>query len=306
VEVAREDNQAVLADFNTGGNVGDLSCEIYVPEDNDYAGAVTMRVRSNNVAGSVYVDACVFQRGPERAETGWAVDASSLGMFGRKERILLEGGLSNAAANDLVASELVKTAWPNPQPPRAWQTHPREQKTGATLSLTCAGYWAWLNWVYNLQSGTRTRSEWVKALVAQQSAIGQGVIQGNAQDFQIEDGDYLRCGDLLKTIAAAGNNAGALWGVGVFEGRRLNYQQIPEELKYVHTNGQLLDMQKAPVEAWRAEPGWCLQLDMPIASSLTSHQSHDPRWVFIEEVTMNADGTIGLGLDESGGLDEGE
>ncbi len=301
----RADNGQSLAFFSTGGTVGDHAAEIYIPESNTYMGNADLRISAES-AGTIYVDACVVQTAPARAETGWYTDMRSIAVHGRKEDILLRPGMSNADANDEVQSDLLKRAWAHPSPPRSGVSITKTAED--SLTLTFAGYWCTLNWLYSTLAGTRTRSAWVAALLAQQAQfLLPGKIETNANDFLVDSSDPLRLGDTLRQIANAGATGGQLWGIGVYSERKLNYQAIPQELKYYRRQGQLFEVSGNIGDPWRARPGWALWQDMPLGpGSLTTNPAHDPRWQFLEEIEMlppseaAADGSLQFNLDDTG------
>jgi hypothetical protein len=287
VAVNRSDNDESLCFFSTRGESGDFAVNVAIADTNAYAGTAYIRITSEASAGTINVDAMVFQTGPLRAETGWYVDADSIAMYGRKEEILLRSGKSNADANAECQSLLLDRAWVNPTPPKSSQTWLAKNKTDA-LRLTFAGYWATLNWIYTTQHGTQGCSAWVSALTALQSTyISSGVIESNSMDFFVDDRGPLKVGDLLGEIAQAGASGGAKYEIGVSGERKLNYGAVAQALSYYRRDGRLYDSGEHEIEPWMARPGWALWQDMPLApGALTANAQHDPRWVFLEEVEM--------------------
>lgn len=275
-----------LAKYSTAGATGDHVVNITIPDTNTYAGTVDFRITSEASIGTVNVDACVFQMGPHSADTGWYLDKRSIALFGRKEDVLLEGGMSVANAQAKVQSERLKRAWPNPQPPRSGQV--REPDTGTDkLKLTFAGDWYRLFWLHTTLHGTRTMSAWVKALLALQTTVTAGRIMDNTADFYVEDQAPMLIGDLLKNIAGDGEIGGARWGVGVYSARKLYYERLEPRLSYLYRGGQLYNAYGGMVSPWLARPGWMLYQDMPPGGyTLTAYAEHGPRWVFVEEMEM--------------------
>jgi hypothetical protein len=286
IAVNRSDNDESLAFFSSAGATNEMSVDISIPDTNGYAGTVYVRVTSEAAAGTINLDALVFQAGPVRAETGWAWDVESITFFGRKEEILLRAGKSNADANAECASELLKRAWPQPTPPT-------KTKLGGTiqddvLRITVSGYWAMLNWLYTTLHGTQTCAEWVAALAALQSTfVSVGVVEANATDFYIDDRAPLRVGDVLRDVAAAGATGGAKWMIGVGADRQLNYEAVPAELTYLLRHGRLCSRSGDEIEPALVRPGWMLWEDMPIGPGwISTAVQHDPRWVYLEEVEL--------------------
>lgn len=293
----RSDNGHSLAHYSTHGVTGDHVVEITIPETNTYTGTVSLIITSEASAGTIYGDAGVFQSGPVRAETGWYLDQPSVRVHGRKEDILLRGGKSMADANAEAQGELLARAWPNPQPPRSGSTVP--STSGDSLQITFAGYYATLNWLYATLAGTRSCSNWVKALSAAQAAyVIPSAIETNDTDYYVDDRAPLRIGDILRDIVDAGETGGAKWGIGVYAGRRLIYGRVAPELSYYRRGGRLYSSSGAEIEPWLAQPGWALWEDMPLGpGTLTGSAQHDPRWVYLEEVELTPGG-LEFSLDE--------
>jgi hypothetical protein len=302
VMLLRDDTGASLATYSTAGALNEMAFDQYLDDTNAYAGNVTIRIVSQSVAGTIYADALVFQLGPTQAQTGWYTDVASIAVYGRKEAILLRGGKSSADANAECRSLLLDTAWANPQPPansQTWVTAPGDD----TLTITYAGYWYMLNWVYTTLHGTRGCSNWVTALASLMSAyVTPGTIDTNVTDFLIDDRGPLLVGDILGEIAATGESNGAKFSIGVYADRKLRYERVPQALIYHRRGGHLLSM-GGEIEPWRALPGWALWEDMPIGpGALTDNPQHDPRWAYLEEVellppsTSDPDGAVAFKL----------
>ncbi len=287
VSVNRADNDQSLCHFSTRGKVGDFSVSMTIEASNLYTGNADFRITSES-AGIIYGDAAVFQEAPDKAETSWQLDASSIVEFGRKENILLRGGKSDADANAEVRTELYRWSWPNPTPPPRSRTISSMNRGADKISLTVAGYWHMLNWLFTTLNGTQAASTWVSTLTALQYAyVAAGTIDTNSMDYFIENRAPLRLGDIMADIAAAGDSSGNKWGVGVYEQRYLNYEQIPAELSYLRQNGKLLTIGQSEMEPWLARPGWALWQDLPIGvGQISGFAQHDPRWVFLDQIEM--------------------
>jgi hypothetical protein len=284
----RESDDESLAKYSTKGAQGDHVVEIEIPETNEFEGDADLRItcEASGAGSTVNVDAVVFQLGPHSADTGWYSDRKSITVFGRKEDVLLESGMSVANAQARAQSEILRRAWPNPTPPATGEAR-GENASEYKLRLTFAGDWYRLFWLHTTLHGTRTMSEWVRALVGLQTTVGLGRIMENSTEYYVEDQAPLKLGEVLKMIAGDGEIGGARWGIGVYADRKLAYERIDETLKYKYQNGKFGHILGGKVAPWLARPGWLLYQDMPLGgSSLTTHAAHDPRWVFAEEVEM--------------------
>ena len=176
IEAFRSDNDARLVRFDSAGQIGNIMATFNIPATNTYAGYIYLRVSSIPAAGAgtCYLDGAVFKMADAPADTGWQTDVQSLAIYGRKEWIDLWGGLSYQAANARVASDLVLSAWPQPDVSTSGSTRPiavdpREDK----LSIVFAGYWVTLNWIYTKLSGSAAASALVSTLAGYQSERGE-------------------------------------------------------------------------------------------------------------------------------------
>ena len=221
-------------------------------------------------------------------DTEWQTAMQSLAIYGRKEWIDLWGGLSYQAANARVASDLVLSAWPQPDVSTSGSTRPiavdpREDK----LSIVFAGYWVTLNWIYTKLSGSAAASALVSTLAGYQSEyIVPGAIASNTLNYTIEDSSPLRCGDVLKEIAESGDVNRNRWEIGVYADRQLHYKAVPNVLAYHLSGGHLSLTYGGDAEPWLARPGWVRVGDLPLGPGPLSQAQNDPRWRYLEEIEM--------------------
>lgn len=300
----RIDTGASLAHGSTKGKRGDIVFDLKIADTNTYAGNVNLLITSEASVGIVNVDGCVFQESPYAAETGWVTDDEAIELFGRHEEILSRQSMSLDDANGECESRVLAAAWPLATPPRSGQTI--VQPGADSITLTVAGYWAALNWIYSPLAGTRSKSAWVQALCALQADfVTAGNLEENLTDFVVDDSSgQQRVGDLLKALAAGGESGGAKWALGVGAGRELNYASVAEELSYIRQNGRLYSVTGDEIDAPLAGPGWALWADLPVGPGwLTNHAQHDPRWTYLEEVELlppteeYPEGSVAFNLD---------
>lgn len=291
ISANRADNDASLAFFSTrGGPAGDYAVSMTIPATNTYAGNVDLRITSEAAVGDLYADAFSFRAAPiPNTQTGWYEDALSITVHGRKEMAILEVGKTSAAANAEAQSWLLRWAWPQPYPPNNYTalSQPQEDK----LTITFAGYWATLNWLtIPMGIDTGTMASLVTSIVNLQSTyVVPSIIDPNATLFAIDNRGVLLAGDTLKDIAGDGKAGGALYGVGVYEQRRFNYQLVDPALTYHIRDGQLYSVTDSLYEPWLARPGYALVQDLPIGPGTLGQAQNDPRWVYLEEVEMLSD-----------------
>lgn len=299
ISANRADNDKSLAHTSSKGRTGDLIFTMTIDASNVYTGNVDFRVTSEGSAGEIYCDNFKFTPAEQPASTPWYTDSRSLAVHGRKEAIYLEGGKSNDEAAALAQSYLKRWAWPITQPPRTYT--PGAANQPATLKLIFAGYWFALNWIYSTLTGTYDADEAVTRLVALQSQyIVADRIDTNATSITLEERGPLRVGDMLKDIAGSGESGGALYSVGVYSGRRFKYLKVDSELTYSIRGGKLYPRDGAPIEPWRAMPGYALWQDLPMGpGSISSDSKDDPRWVYLEQVEMLPGGQLAFSQDAS-------
>jgi hypothetical protein len=304
VSVNRTDTGASLAFFSTKGKTGDFTFNLTIENTNTYTGNVNFRITSEASAGVVNVDACVFQTAPCPADTGWYTNDEAIEMFGRKENILKKSSMSTADANGEAESALLQNGWPMLLPPRAGRTL-NERVNEDVIKLTVAGYWSMLNWVYTTLAGTDAKSDWVTALAALQPTYVAAVFADvNTTDFVIDDRDAQRVGDVLKALVEGGEPGGAKYAIGVGAGRTLNYDKVAEELSYILRGDRLCSVSGDEIEPALVKPGWMLWETLPSGPGwLSANVSHDPRWVYLEEVELQPptekapEGSIAFKLD---------
>lgn len=291
IDARRQDNNQLLAGFSSGGQLGNVVATFTIPADNTYAGLIYLIAVNIHTMGAstFYIDGAIFKQADAPADTGWSEDARSRAVYGRRESIELWGGMSNAAANAHVASDLSLSAWPQPDVPpqnvtRAAAIDPREDK----LTIAFAGYWATLNWIYTRSTGSGQASALVRTLAGYQPAYIQvGNISLNPLNFTIEDSTPLRVGDVLKEICDSGDAGGGKWAIGVYADRKLEYKPVAAELSYHLRGGHLLQIAGGDTEPWLARPGWANVDDMPVGPGPLSGQArNNARWRYLEEVEM--------------------
>jgi hypothetical protein len=303
--VNRTDTGAAIAHDSTHGNYGDHAINISIPNSNTYAGTVNILITSEGIAGEIWADDISLAEQSRSANTGWQSDINARVALGRKEDILLESGMSDAAANARVASQVRERSWPQTSSPAQYQTRIDDKPGVDKLSLTFAGYWATLNWTYTRILGTSGVSTHITNILARLAAdqssyesmgtpfVQTGYIEANTLSYTIDNSTPLRCGDVLRDMASAGETGGAArYGIGVVEDRRLNYARIAPTPQYTLRHNRAIYPGGGEVEPWLVRPGWVINEDMPLGAYASQYAEQNPRWEFIEEVEMKSDGTL--------------
>jgi hypothetical protein len=303
IALNRVDNNQSLAFFSTRGTHGVMPATFNVPSANGYTGNATLVVTSEGSAGTIYIDGCLLTQAPiTNSDTGWSLDTRAIASYGRKEDILLLSGMSDASALSKCQSALLDRAWPQPRPPKTGKTRSSANTGMDKITITFAGYWATLNWLFVLTGGTAAASAQVTTLVAQQSTyLTAGSIKSNTLSYTIDTRQPLRVGDELKKICDAGASNGALWHIGVYANRQLSYGAVPTDLSYHIVGDDLTDVAGGEITPWLARPGWANWDDLPLGPHAPSGvTTHDPRLAYLEEITMQADGSLAYSCEDNG------
>lgn len=265
---------------------------------NTYVGNVRIIITSESAAGTIYGDAAVLQVASQPADTGWQRDEASISEYGRLDDIILEGGLSSAAATAKATTQLARYGWPRLLPPDSFTEN---VDSPDRLLITCYGYIFTLNWRMNEIYGTYGMSTVVNNLLSGMDYVSAGIIDTNSVSYTIENRVQLPVWQIMKTIATSGDASGNLWQLGVYNNRQMNYIQFPSALAYNFRHGQLYNIAGGLFEPWLAQPGWMQLEDAPIVpGSLTSNSNDDPRRALIEEVVYNAPDGLELHSTVSG------
>lgn len=281
IQINKVSDNTKVAATSTRGAVGVQQINLTIAPDT-YVGNVRIAITSEASAGTIYGDAAVLAIAPQPADTGWLRDTASISEFGRIDDILLEGGLSAAAATAKATTQLARYAWPRLLPPDSFT----DTTTNADkLSVTCYGYAFTLNWRMNEIYGTYAMSTVLNNILAGMDYVGIGIIDTNSVSYTIENRVQLPVWQICKTIATSGDASGNLWQMGIYADRKLNYTLFPSAIAYRFRHGNLYNVAGGLFEPWLAQPGWMTLDDAPIVpGSISANANDDPRRALIEEV----------------------
>jgi len=175
-----------------------------------------------------------------------------------------------------------------------------------SVSVECLGYWAWLL-AYPYQdtnSGTVTCTAKVQNILqadtnaifpADYSHVGSNLALAPAYE---DSGTP--AWNVMKALTAQGDINNDRWTFGVYEGRKVHYQKVPEEIAYQH---RLADPSQ-PIETviggevrpWKVRPArWLFLPDLLTGREQPSPATDwrgDPRFVFVESVRYRAPYTV--------------
>ena len=259
-----------------------------VPENNA-ATTVGMRLYCTTSSGEIYADAAVFQLAPTRAETTWYNNITSQTQHGVIEEILLQAGMTDAAADALAKTTLFRKSWSKTRLDRNVEPEPINGRGKDQLEIVFYGYAATLRNRYTTLTGTENAaSNLVNSIIKSAQFISPGSIQTNTLNYHVDDREAYRAWDLLRDITLAGDANGNRWMCGVYAGRRFNYERAPNNYVARLRDGNLLNAAGGPLQGWLAQPGLIALDDIPVApGSPTGRGEDDPKAAWVDEVSFD-------------------
>ena len=306
LQILRDDTGAVIAE-STENTAGQRVMSTYIGDDNLYTGNITVQFICTTATGEAYGDGGVFQEAPARAETSWQGNTTSSADYGLIEDVLLEAGMSDAAANALVATELAERAWIQTQPASEFKVAPVDAPD--SLKLTWLGYVFTLRNKYTNESGVANASTHVTNVITDSEFVTAGTISANAMGYYIDERAPLRGWEAIHEITRAGDASGARWNCGVYGGRMFDYNAADLSVRYRMRGGLLYNIAGGAMEPWFMLPGVVRMDDMIITAVGAGATRDDPRNVFIEEVEFSVadwiDNGSGLILRKDAGDNNG-
>jgi hypothetical protein len=261
---------------------------VTISEDNTFAGNVGVRLFTPTaIGGEIYGDGGTFREGPVEAETSYYEDADSQTDYGVIEDVLLESGMSDAAANAKAYTTLKAQAWPRAKPPNEGVYGGKDG-----LSVVFYGYIYTARNRFALSTGPDTATNLVTAALAQCAYLTAGRVETNALVYQADDRAPLTCWDVLRDITLAGDASGNRWNCGVYGDRTFEYEVDPA-IGGGYTghwrDGLLWNMAGGLKEPWFALPGLVYMDDMPVGpADISGNDADDPRAVWLDELEFDA------------------
>lgn len=327
LEIYRTDTDATLGS-GTENNTGQRTMRASISDTNTYAGTIGVRLYCTTVTGEIYADGAAFRETAVQARTSWLANTQAQSDFGTLELALLQGAMSDAAANAHAATALAQLAWPRTIPPELFMpemlageagmryveggaaaslgkhgelalanpsviSDPMRME-GAALSIVVAGYAFSLRNKYTSRGGTtQAASTHVSNLIGDSEFVTAGSIATNSFQYQVDDRAPLRVWEVLRDIAIAGDASGNRWTAGVYGNRVFNYAQAGTKPDYHLRGGELITGSGGPSDPWLALPGLVYMDDMPAGpGGLSGNSSDDPHVVFVEEVEWDVAGWL--------------
>lgn len=176
-------------------------------------------------------------------------DTDSQDEYGRQEYLLsmpaADATISGAARD----RHLAEYAWP-----RARLAGRVEDEDG--LVVTCMGFWSTLFWRFVNYSLKDAASDLISTLAGLSEFVTAGRIASNSMEVMLNNYPMpQKIGDLITHVTGLGDTGGNLWQVGVYEDRKLIYEQMPTTYEYIAQNTDVLDLQRQEVIPELFTPG---------------------------------------------------
>ena len=253
-----------------------------------YTGTVTVGIFTelyiDSNGATWYADGFDLREAGTRMETGWLNDDTSVENYGSIERIILEGGMTDAEAVARQTRALAEMAWPRSKPISFEMGENANREDG--LKVGVAGYVHTLSNKQIAAGGVLTCAEHIAALIAQSQFVTLGYCGANTLSIFVEDQDPIRIWDGIEQVLKDGNSAGARWKGGVYAGRKFNYEAASTALAYIYKKGVLYTPEGSLVDPQLVLPG-IVKLDaIPVGPSPTIYTSaleDDARYVYVPE-----------------------
>lgn len=285
LEIYRVSGGAVL-DHMEISEAGQWVMSVNVPSETlPAATTVGMRLFCTTASGEIYADAAVMQLAPVRAETTWYQNAVSQSEWGVIEHVLLEAGMTDAAANAKARKTLLDLAWPEVMPPTRISPDDRPDKT--RLELIFSGYVATLANRHIVSSVSDTASALISTLLSYAQYVRTGTVQTNNLAYQIEDREAYRVWDLIRDIIRAGDADGDLWTGGVYQDRYFHYRQASDMPVARLRDGELLNPGGGRLEGWLAEPGYVALDDIQGAAAIYTGRESTRGYAWMGQVEFD-------------------
>jgi hypothetical protein len=223
------------------------------------------------------------------AESSWATQAQSLGLYGRMEEILIMDNYPQATAEGRRDKVLAERAWP-------WARPVGGRRGGDTyLDVSVAGYIFTANnkYVTSADGATGNASAWVSSIVSTDlQFLTAGKIGTNTFQMQRTLNVPQRAGDTLFEIAEIGDNSQVPWRFYADVGRVVHYVPFDTTPRYFLRNGEFYTSTslKQTISPWEMEPGVIRDMDYPVRGPEQGSWLDDVRDILLEEITASENG----------------
>lgn len=238
-------------------------------------------------------------------QTDPATNAVSIDSYGTGEMVL-SGGTGTEAEMEQLRDTYLAT-YKDPETSQELTVGGSTQ--AASLSVSCRGYYDWLNRYYYVQTastGTINLSAKLQAIIAANPdavlSTDYAQIVTNTLPVGAYENDSSRAMALIKDLIARGDSSDNRYNFGFYNDRKVYYGAVPTTIGYTHRladSGQVIQTYKdgATVYPWNVLPGqWLFIPDFLIGRTQpTTDLRLDPRNLFIEAVRYTAPWTVAIG-----------
>lgn len=185
----------------------------------------------------------LYRDSGEQADTGWSENIDSSDECGEMNYIDSISEATSAAATALRDTRLADFGFPRSRMVGGLEfSNEPQDRAGASLQVTVAGYVATLNWRYRTSSIAATAaSTALEDLVDDSEFVVAGTIDTNSMNVDVDCATPQRLWDAIEDIILQGDASGNRWVGGVHEDREFDYNQAATEVKYFIQNGLLVD-----------------------------------------------------------------
>jgi hypothetical protein len=240
---------------------------------------------------------------------GWASGGTET-LYGILAKIFTIGSATDAMAAQML--NRVKLEYRHPPTSKQWASG----GGGVALAVDCVGYISRLDYpypnslVFPYTAGTENINVKLGRVLDEDpnrlfSSVTAQLMTNAIQVTKATAFASQRGLDMIKGMVAVGDSAYNRCLFGVYENRIPYYYQAPTAIEYRHrledTRQVYRTVTGIEVDPWDMRPGkWLLFEDFLATQPVTAALDEDPRAMFIESVSYNADG----GLQLTGGREE--
>lgn len=231
-----------------------------------------------------------------RLTTAWAPDTDSISKYGRVERVLSGGNVSDSEADQIRDTYLAEHANPVTSREQSFSN----DSGGLSVSLNVLGYFHWLD-VYTYVStttGTVARSTLLQQVLAADpneflSSLTDNIDTNSTLVAATWD-DNDKALAVVKHIVSGGDANDQRWLFGIYQDRKAHYNVIPSEVEYLQALGsptiEVMTTDEQPIYPWQVRPGKWLFFPDFLVGRVRSDEAlqNDPRALFVETVSFTA------------------
>ncbi len=241
-----------------------------------------------------------------RTVLAWSENVDSSDEYGEIRYQVSIGSATAAAAIQLQARHLKEFAWPRSRMVGAVALDSKGSTRKDSLTVSCVGYWATLNWRFRETNLTvMDATSQIAILWAASEFILGWRLESNTLSVHVTVSNPRGLGELIAYVIEQGDASGNVWKGGVYADRYLIYEQAPTAVSHYLRDGVLVDLSGTPVIPSLVEPGFLLYNSAAPSGGQpagTSTPWDNPQVAYVEEVEFTAPDKLNLklyGVEES-------